>query len=88
MANDRRLQWPGLKGVEATGKRVELPGLDLIEGADGMNSSATAYYDGMSLARQIGLVPARDSAPERALKGTFNAATKLRRAVNARRTGR
>ena len=42
----------------------------------------------MSFARQIGLMPARESAAERALKETVNAATKLRRAVDARRTGR
>ena len=76
------------QGVEPTGKRVVLRGIDLIEIADGKNTSLTGYYDGMSFARQIGLMPAQDSTPERAMKGAFNAATKLRRAVNSRRPGR
>jgi steroid delta-isomerase-like uncharacterized protein len=76
------------QGVDATGSRVELRGFDLIEIADGKNTSLTTYYDGMSFARQIGLMPARDSGPERAMKGALNAATRLRRAVNAKRSGR
>ncbi|HVD56813.1 MAG TPA: nuclear transport factor 2 family protein [Thermoleophilaceae bacterium] len=75
------------QGVEPTGKLVELRGIDLIEIADGKNTSLATYYDGMSFARQIGLMPAQDSGPERAMKGALNAATKLRRAVNARRGG-
>jgi steroid delta-isomerase-like uncharacterized protein len=75
------------QGVEATGRWVELRGIDVIEIANGKNSSATAYYDGMSFARQIGLMPPRDSGPERALKGAFNAATKVRRTIRARRAG-
>jgi len=76
------------QGVEATGRRVELRGIDVIEIADGKNTSAAAYYDGMSFARQIGLMPTQDSGPERAMKGAFNAATRLRRNIGARRAGR
>lgn len=76
------------QGVEPTGTRVEWRGIDLIEVADGKNASVTAYYDGMSFARQIGLMPTQGSAPERAMKGAFNTATKLRRAVAARKSGR
>jgi predicted ester cyclase len=77
-----------LQGVEPTATRVEWRGIDLVEVADGKNVSVTAYYDGMSFARQIGLMPTQGSASERAMKGAFNAATKLRRTVTARRTGR
>lgn len=76
------------QGVEATGRHVELRGIDLIEIADGKNTSVTAYYDGMSFARQIGLMPPQDSGPERAMKGAFNAATKLRRSINSRKGSR
>ena len=76
------------QGVEPTGRWVELRGVDLIEIADGKNSSAAAYYDGMSFARQIGLMPAQDSAPERAMKGALNAATKLRRTVRSKARSR
>jgi steroid delta-isomerase-like uncharacterized protein len=76
------------QGVEATGKRIELRGIDLIEVEEGKNVTNTAYYDGMSFARQIGLLPPQDSGPERAMKSAFNAATRLRRAVAERRTAR
>ncbi len=72
------------QGLEPTGRWVELRGVDLIEIADGKNSSAASYYDGMSLARQVGLMPAQDSAPERAMKGALNTATKLRRTVRSK----
>jgi steroid delta-isomerase-like uncharacterized protein len=72
------------QGVEATGRPVELRGLDLMEIQDGKNVSITAYYDGMEFARQIGLMPPQDSGAERALKSAFNAATRLRSAVSAR----
>jgi steroid delta-isomerase-like uncharacterized protein len=73
------------QGVEATGRRVDMRGLDLIEVEDGKNVTATAYYDGMSFARQIGLMPPQDSGAERAMKSAFNAATRVRRAVAERR---
>lgn len=76
------------QGVEATGGRVELRGFDLLEVADGKNVSNTGYYDGMSFARQIGLMPPQDSGSERAMKGAFNAATKVRRRIKARKGGR
>jgi steroid delta-isomerase-like uncharacterized protein len=69
------------QGVEATGRPIELRGIDLIEIADGKNVTNTAYYDGMAFARGAGLLPAQDSGAERAMKSAVNAATRLRRAV-------
>jgi len=69
------------QGVEATGRAIELRGVDLIEIADGKNVTNTAYYDGMAFARGAGLLPPQDSGAERAMKSAVNAATKLRRAV-------
>jgi len=69
------------QGVEATGRPVELRGVDMIEIADGKNVTNTAYYDGMAFARGAGLLPAQDSGAERAMKSAVNAATRLRRAV-------
>lgn len=74
------------QGIEPTGKPVELRGFDLIEVEDGKIVSITAYYDTAGFARQLGMLPAEGSAAERAMKGTFNAITKVRRAV-AERTG-
>jgi steroid delta-isomerase-like uncharacterized protein len=69
------------QGVEATGRPVELRGVDLIEIADGKNVTNTAYYDGMAFARGAGLLPPQDSGAERAMKSAVNAATRVRRAV-------
>jgi steroid delta-isomerase-like uncharacterized protein len=68
------------QGVEATGRPIELRGIDLIEIEDRLNVSNTAYYDGMAFARAVGLLPAQDSTTERAMKGAVNAVTKARRA--------
>jgi steroid delta-isomerase-like uncharacterized protein len=69
------------QGIEATGRPIELRGIDLIEIEDGKNVTNTAYYDGMAFAREIGLLPAQDSGAERAMKGAVNAVTKARRAL-------
>jgi steroid delta-isomerase-like uncharacterized protein len=72
-------------GIEPTGKRVEIRGFDLIELEDGEIVSNTAYFDSMSVARQIGMLPADGSGADRAMKSAFNAVTKVRRAVAERR---
>jgi steroid delta-isomerase-like uncharacterized protein len=77
-----------LEGVDPTGKRIDLRGVDYLEVEDGQIVSNTAYYDGMSFARHICLMPPQDSGAERAMKGAFNAATRVRRAVAERRAGR
>jgi steroid delta-isomerase-like uncharacterized protein len=74
-------------GIEPTGKHMELRGFDLIEIEDGLLVSNTAYFDGASFARQIGMLPPDGSGADRAMKGAFNAVTKLRKAVAERRSG-
>jgi steroid delta-isomerase-like uncharacterized protein len=76
------------QGLDATGKRVELRGLDMFQVEDGKIVANTAYYDGMEFARQVGLMPAQDSSAENAMKSAFNAATRMRRAVADWRTSR
>jgi steroid delta-isomerase-like uncharacterized protein len=75
------------QGIEPTGKPVEIRGLELFELDDGKIASTTVYYDGLSFARQIGMMPPLDSGAERAMKGAFNAVTKVRRAIDERRSG-
>jgi len=75
------------QGIEPNGKPVELRGLDLIEIEDGEIATITAYYDTATFARQVGMLPPDGSGAERAMKGAFNAVTKLRRAVNSRTSG-
>ena len=74
------------QGIDPTGKRIELRGLDLFELEDGEIVSNTAYYDGASFARQVGMLPPEGSGAERTMRSAFNAVTKVRKAV-AERTG-
>jgi steroid delta-isomerase-like uncharacterized protein len=68
------------QGIEATGKRVELRGCDVFRFTDdGMLDSNTVYYDAAEFARQVGMLPPRDSAADRAMTAAFNAVTRLRR---------
>ncbi|MGH2824634.1 MAG: ester cyclase [Thermoleophilaceae bacterium] len=76
------------QGVDATGRRVDMRGRDLLEIVDGSSVANTAYYDGRTFARQIGLMPARDSSAELAMKNAFNATTRVRRAVADWRSSR
>ena len=76
------------QGVDPTGRHVDIRGLDLLEIEDGEIVGNTAYYDGMSFARQIGLMPPENSSAENAMKSAFNAATKVRRAVADWRSAR
>jgi steroid delta-isomerase-like uncharacterized protein len=69
------------QGIDPTGRRLDVRGIDLVEIEDGQIVGNTAYYDGMSFARQIGLMPPERSSAENAMKSAFNASTKLRRAV-------
>src|SRR5215208_5377617 len=72
------------QGIEPTGRSVELRGLDILEIKDDQILSNTAYYDGADFARQVGLLPPRESGADRAILNAFNAVTKVRRVVNER----
>ena len=50
-------------GIDPTGKHVEIRGFDLFELEDGQIVSNTAYFDGMSIARQIGMLPPTAPVP-------------------------
>ena len=74
-------------GIEPTGSRVELREVSVVDLKDGEIVGITAYFDGASYARQIKLLPPDGSGADRAMKGAFNAVTKMRRAVAERRNG-
>jgi steroid delta-isomerase-like uncharacterized protein len=76
------------QGIDPTGRAVELRGIDLLEVEEGEIVGNTAFYDAMDFARQIGMMPPRDSGAERAMKSALNAATRVRRAVADRRAAR
>jgi steroid delta-isomerase-like uncharacterized protein len=66
------------QGIEPTGKRIELRGVDVVEVISGRVMRDTMYYDGTSLARQIGMLPHSDSRAHKAALSVFNALTWLR----------
>lgn len=72
------------QGIEPTGKQVDLRGIDILEIKDDEILGNTAYYDGAAFARQVGLLPPRESGADRAILNAFNAVTKVRRVVNDR----
>jgi steroid delta-isomerase-like uncharacterized protein len=66
------------QGIEPNGKQVNLRGCDRMEFSNGKLVSNTIYYDSMSFARQIGMMPALDSLAENAMKGAFNAVSNVK----------
>ncbi len=72
------------EGIDPTGRHVDLRGVDCVEVEDGRITRNTAYYDGATFARQVGLLPPQDSGAERAMLGAFNAATKVRARLRER----
>jgi hydroxyacylglutathione hydrolase len=68
-----------LQGVEPTGARVELKGLDLLRAEGGLIVENDAYTDAMSFARQIGLLPPTGSTQEQRLTRLFNTRTRVSR---------
>jgi steroid delta-isomerase-like uncharacterized protein len=67
-------------GIEPTGRRLDIRGCDVIQLDDDFKVvTNTVYYDGAEFARQVGMLPPRDSAADRAMLGAFNGATKLKK---------
>jgi steroid delta-isomerase-like uncharacterized protein len=73
------------QGIQPTGRRIELRGVDYMEISDGLITRNTIFYDGAEFARQIGMLPARDTVGERLLLATFNARVRLRFLLRRRR---
>ena len=74
------------QGIEPSGSKLTLRGVDVITlDADGIVVENTVYYDGIAFARQIGMLPRQDSAADRAMLATFNAAMKAKARLRARR---
>lgn len=69
------------EGLAANGARLDLRGVDRMEFADGLLVKNTVYYDGATFARQVGLLPAAESAAEGAMKRAFNAVTAVKKRV-------
>lgn len=72
-------------GIEPNGRRIELRGVDVFRfDEDGKVATNTIYYDGAEFARQIGMLPPRDSALDRGMLAAFNAGTRLKQRLKRR----
>jgi steroid delta-isomerase-like uncharacterized protein len=74
------------QGIEPTGRRIDIRGVDVMDIEDGLVRHNTIYYDGATFARQIGMLPRKDSAADRAVLRAFNATTRARAALRRRRS--
>lgn len=63
-------------GIAPTGARLEIPGTDVLVVAGERIVRNDAYVDGMTVARQMGLLPPQDSAAEQRMTALFNARTR------------
>jgi glyoxylase-like metal-dependent hydrolase (beta-lactamase superfamily II)/ketosteroid isomerase-like protein len=69
---------PGtLGGIEPTGDRFSVEGVDLLRVEDGLIQANDAYPDSISIPRQLGMLPAQGSLADQRLTGAFNAKTRL-----------
>src|SRR4051812_35993573 len=63
-------------GIEPTGARLEIPGADCFVVADERIVRNEAYVDGMTVGRQMGMLPEQDSNAEHRMTALFNTRTK------------
>lgn len=69
---------PGaFQGMEPTGARISIEGVDLVEVRDGRVHSIDAYTDNATVARQLGALPPADSPTERRMTRVLNLRTRL-----------
>jgi steroid delta-isomerase-like uncharacterized protein len=67
------------QGMEPTGARLSIEGVDLLEVHDGRVHSIDAYSDNATIARQLGALPAQNSATEQRMTQALNLRTRLAR---------
>lgn len=65
-------------GFAPNGAAIAVPVADVLTVRDGLVASLEAYVDGATVARQLGVLPAQDSAAERRLAQLANAQTRVR----------
>jgi steroid delta-isomerase-like uncharacterized protein len=71
-------------GIEPTGRRIDLHGMDLLDIEDGRIAGNNIYYDQLTFGRQIGMIPPEGSLGDRLMTGGFNLLTKGRTKVRER----
>lgn len=68
-------------GIEPTGTAITIEGMDCFTVRDGVAVHNAVRFDTTDFARQIGMLPPRDSSADRAMITAFNGWTKLKRRV-------
>jgi steroid delta-isomerase-like uncharacterized protein len=71
-------------GIEPTGRSLDLHGMDLIDIEAGRIAGNHVYYDQLTFARQIGMLPPEGSTGDRLMTNAFNLITKGRGAIQER----
>jgi steroid delta-isomerase-like uncharacterized protein len=88
------VQWRGrgtftggaFMGIEPNGRSLDIKGVDVFNFDDDWKvATNTVYYDGAEFARQVGMLPPRDSTADRLTLKAFNARTKLTERIKSRR---
>ena len=75
---------PGsLSGIQPTGDRFVIEGIDLLTVKDGLIQSNEAFPDSIALPRQLGMIPPQGSLADQRLTGAFNAKTRLTARLSA-----
>jgi glyoxylase-like metal-dependent hydrolase (beta-lactamase superfamily II)/predicted ester cyclase len=64
------------KGIEPTGARLELEGIDELTISGGLIQANNAFSDGLAFARQVGMLPAEGTTADRGLTRAFNVRTR------------
>jgi steroid delta-isomerase-like uncharacterized protein len=71
---------PGtFQGFAPNGARIDLQGVDLVTLRDGRIVRNEAYTDGMTIARQLGMLPPADSPADKQVTRALNAKTRVAR---------
>jgi steroid delta-isomerase-like uncharacterized protein len=72
-------------GIEPTGRTIDLRAVDVFRfDENGKVAENTVYYDGAEFARQVGMLPPRDSALDRGMLAAFNVGTRLKQRLARR----
>jgi hydroxyacylglutathione hydrolase len=74
-------------GIAPNGSRLDIPGADVLVVDDDKIVRNDAYVDGMTVGRQMGLLPPQDSTAEQRMTALFNARTRAAEKVLGKQFG-
>lgn len=74
------------EGLDPNGARIDVQGCDVLTIREGRIHRNDAYMNAAEMARQLGALPPRGSAPEKALTAVLNLKTRLIGQLRSRRS--